>query len=337
MKRFNLCFLGFGNVGRALAFWFQEKQSALRDDEGLEWRITGVASRRRGWLADPGGFNVTALLADNFESPVSVSNIQEWLAASRADVMFENSSLNPQTGQPALDFIRAALEAGVHAITANKGPVVHGYRHLRDLAAARGKRFLFEATVMGGAPIFSLFRDTLPAANLISFRGFLNSTSNLIITEMEEGRTFDGAVKKAQEIGLAETDPGNDIDGWDASVKLAALASVLMESPTTPQQVDRVGIRGLSADQVRQARVAGYPFKSVCRLERAAGRVVASVQPEQISSTDPLASIRGASSIAHFVLDTLPDGLTLISHNPGPATTAYDMLADFINAARNSF
>lgn len=190
---------------------------------------------------------------------------------------------------------------------------------------------------MGGAPIFSLFRDTLPAARLIAFRGLLNSTSNLIITEMEEGCSFEEAVKKAQDIGLAETDPSNDIEGWDVSVKLSALATVLMDTPTTPQQVNRVGIRGLSADQVRRARADGLPFKSVCRLERVEGRVVASVGPEQIAITDPLASIRGASSIAHFVLDTLPDGLTLISHNPGPATTAYDMLADFINVARNSF
>jgi len=335
VNHFNLSFLGFGNVGRALARWLQEKRATLRDQYDLEWRITGVTSRRLGWLVNSDGFDVGRLLTGNFDSPATAPGFHEWLAASRANVMFETSSLDPQTGQPALDYIRAALKAGVNVVTANKGPVVHGYRELRELAANYGKHFRFEATVMGGAPIFSLFRETLPAANLISFRGLLNSTSNLIITEMEEGRTFDEAVKKAQDIGLAETDPSNDIDGWDASVKLAALATALMESPTTPQQVDRAGIRGLDAEQVRRARADGHPFKSVCRLERIEGRVVASVRLEQIPLTDPLASIRGASSSARFVLDTLPDGLTLISHNPGPATTAYDMLADFINIAKS--
>ncbi len=342
MKTFSLCLLGFGNVGRSLARLLNSKTGELRERYGIEWRITGVATRRMGWLADADGLDVQALLSGSVADEGTArekhasrtDDIHGWLKAARADVMFEITSLDPATGQPAIDYIRAALEHGAHVITANKGPVVHAYRELRDLAAAKGKRFMFEATVMGGAPVFSLFRETLPGANLLGFRGLLNSTTNLIITEMENGRTFDQAVKKAQDIGLAETDPSNDVDGWDASVKVSALATVLMDAPLKPQDVQREGIRALTPEVVSQARADGMPFKLVCRLTRQNGRVAASVRPEQIPVSDPLANVRGASSIAHFEIDTLPSGLTIISHDPGPDTTAYDMMADFVNAVK---
>jgi homoserine dehydrogenase len=336
MKTHNLALLGFGNVGRALAGLLQSKTTELRDKYDIGWKITGVASRRLGWLANPDGFEVDALLAGNSHSPMTNSNIQEWLAAARADVLFENSSMNPHTGQPAIDYLKAGLEHGAHVITANKGPVVHAYYELRDLAAAKGKRFLFEATVMGGAPIFSLFREALPAANLKRFRGLLNSTTNLILSEMEGGASFEQAVKAAQDLGIAETDPSADVDGWDAAVKVSALATVLMEAPLKPQDIQREGIRGLTQEMVQAARRVGRPFKLVCQAERADdGRVTASVRPEQVPLNDPLASVNGANSIITFETDTLY-GLTLSEQNPDAVTTAYGPLADFITLVRNS-
>lgn len=351
MKTCNLCLLGFGNVGRAFVRLLSRKTDELRERYGIEWRITGVATRRLGWLADPDGFDPDFLLAftPHAPRPTPHATLREWLIATGADVLFEITSLDPHTGQPAIDHIRAALEFGAHVVTANKGPIVHAYRQLRDLAAARGRRFLFESTVMDGAPIFSLFREALPAANLIRFRGILNSTTNFILTRMEAGDSFDAAVKQAQAIGIAETDPTADVDGWDAAVKVAALATVLMGVPLKPDEIERQGIRGLSAEAVRAARAGGAPFKLVCRAERvpaeastlaagsriepAGGRVVASVRPEQVPQTDPLASVSGTSSIVHFETDTLA-GLTITEHDPGPETTAYGLLADFIHAVK---
>ena len=335
VRTYSLALLGFGNVGRALADLLKSKRDELREKYGIEWRITGVASRRMGWLSNPDGFDVEALLAGNYQSPIAASTLQDWLKASRADVLFENSSMNPHTGQPAIDYIRTALELGVHTVTANKGPVVYAYHELRDLAMAKGKRFLFEATVMGGAPIFSLFREALPATNLRRFRGLLNSTTNLIITEMENGLSFDQAVKKAQDLGIAETDPSFDVDGWDATVKVSALATVLMGAPLKPQDIQREGIRGLTPEKVQAARAEGRPFKLVCQAERMDdGRVTASVRPEQVPLDDPLASVRGATSIIQFQMDTLY-GLTLSEQDPDALTTAYGPLADFITIAQS--
>lgn len=335
MKTYNLALLGFGNVGRALAGLLDRKRAELGDRYGIDFRITGVASRRLGWLVDPAGFEVPALLAGSHPARQTATSLADWLATARPDVLFENSSMDPQTGQPAIDYIKTALEAGIHTVTANKGPVVHAYHELRDLARAKGKRFLFEATVMGGAPIFSLFREALPAANLKRFRGLLNSTTNLIITEMENGLTFDAAVKKAQDLGIAETDPSADVDGWDAAVKVSALATVLMDVPVKPRDVRPQGIRSLTPEIVSAARAAGNPYKLVCQAERGDdGQVTASVRPEQVALTDPLASVRGASSIIQFQMDTLY-GLTLSEQDPDAVTTAYGPLADFITIAQS--
>jgi homoserine dehydrogenase len=263
-----------------------------------------------------------------------LANVREWLASAQCDVLFETTSLDPLTGQPAIEHVRAALEAGAHVVTANKGTIVHGYRELDALARERGHRFLFEATV-ADMPVFSLFRECLPAARLLGFRGIFNSTTNVILEEMERGGTFAEGVASAQLLGVTETDPAYDVDGWDAAVKTCALLRVLMDAPVRLDEIKRQGIRELDTESVRAARAAGRPYKLVSRARRETdGRVAASVQAEQIASDNPLASVKGTSLSIHFELDILP-GLTLTAHQPDLRSTAYGLLADFINLARS--
>ncbi len=325
------------------------RDEQLREQEHVAWRVTGVASRRLGWIADPEGLNLD-LLCDAGASSASRgtdldrehstkadagSDVRQWLRVAQADVLFEATSLNASTGQPAIDHLEAALESGAHAITANKGPLVHAYEELRELAAARGKRFLFESTVMDGVPVFSLFRDTLPIIHLQGFRGILNSTTNLILTGMEQGASFAQSLRKAQEVGVAEADASNDIDGWDAAVKVAALVRVLMGTALSLREISREGIRGLSAEEVRSARAAGEPYKLVCRAMREGGKVVASVRPERVPLSDPLALVEGTSSVICFQTDIFPE-LAIVETNPGLDATAYGLLADFLRAVKGS-
>ena len=345
IRTFNLCFLGFGNVNRTLARLLQDRAGELRDRYGITFRITGIASRRLGWIADPNGVDpescgagapareMPAPRSGLSEKTTSATDVASWLKAAKADVLFEATSLNVQNGQPALDHIRAALNHGAHAITANKGPIVHAYRELRDLAATRGKHFLFESTVMDGVPIFSLF-DQLPAIHLQGFYGILNSTTNVILNQMEEGLSFDEALKKAQELGIAETDATHDIDGWDAAVKTAALITVLMDVPLKLDQIQRDGIRDLTPQAVRTAKRDGWRFKLVCRARRTPNGVVASIGPERVQSTQPMAKIAGTSSYVCFETDIFP-GLAITEENPGLYATAYGMLADFVRGVRD--
>lgn len=342
MKQYNLCFLGFGNVGRALARLLVAKSAELREQYGIEFQVTGIASRRIGWLAKsagangPRGFDIPTLLADpsRQDGTVTSNSISEWLHEARPDAVFETTSLNPESGQPATDYLRAVLESGAHAITANKGALVYGYAELNKLASSKGRRFLFESAVLDSAPVFSLFRETLPAVKLRGVSGVFSSTSNVIIETMEAGRSFEEGLKTAQELGVTETDPSHDIDGWDSTVKLCALASVLMKIPLKPAEVNREGIRDLSPGKVQAARAEGKPLKLVARAKRAGdGKLVATVRPEPVAASDPLGNVRGTSLAVHFELDMMP-GLTITSHRPNLQSTAYGLLADFINAVR---
>ena len=335
MKQYNLCFLGFGNVGRALARLFVAKSAELRDQYGIEFRVTGVASRRIGWLANSDGFDVATLLSSNpLARQSSADNVTGWLKAAQPDAVFETTSLNPDSGQPAIDYLRAVLDAGAHAVTANKGVLVHGYQELAALARSQGKRLLFESAVLDSAPVFSLFRETLPAVKLRGFSGLFSSTTNVIIETMEAGRSFEEGLKTAQELGVTETDASHDIDGWDATVKVCALANVLMNIPLKPAEVNREGIRELTHRKVQAARAEGKPFKLIARAKLTGdGKIAASVRPEQILASDPLGNVRGTSLGIHFELDMMP-GLTITSHRPNLQSTAYGLLADFINAVK---
>jgi homoserine dehydrogenase len=336
MRTYNLCLLGFGNVGRALARLLAAKSDEMRDEFDIAWRITGVASRRLGWAVAPEGFDVEKLLAGEVASQVSPApgDVREWLAAARADVVFETTSLEPQRGQPAIDYIRAALESGAHAVTANKGTVAHAFRELSSRARARGRRFMFEATVADCLPVFSLFRECLPAARLLEFRALLNSTTNVVLEEIERGRTFDEGVERAQLMGIAETDPTYDVDGWDAAVKVCALANVLMKEQLSLAEIEREGIRHLDAMHVRAAREEGRPYRLVSRAWRnEEGKLRAAVRPEQLEVDDPFASLGGSSLAITFALDVL-SGLTTVAREPNLQSTAYGLLADFINVAR---
>jgi homoserine dehydrogenase len=344
IRPYNLCFLGFGNVNRTLVQLLLDREKELRERYETSWRITGVASRRLGWIAEPGGLNATAVAALISDSIGGISragapaphrqltDVRSWLAAARADVLFEATSLNVENGQPGIDHIRAGLEHGAHAITANKGPIVYAYRQLRDLAAARGKKFLFESTVMDGIPIFSLF-EQMPAIHLQSFHGILNSTTNVILSEMAHRVTFEAALQKAQAMGIAETDATNDIEGWDAAVKTAALITVLMDVPITLQEIERTGIRGLDSSVLYDARMEGRPYRLVCRAEREGNGVKASVRPERVLA--PMSLISGTSSYVCFNTDIFPR-LEITEGDPGLYATAYGMMADFIRAVRKS-
>ncbi len=349
IHNYNLCFLGFGNVNRTLVHLLRDREPELRTRYGISFRITGIASRRLGWLANPNGLDATTFPYLNSDreghgfsraeraseidglQPLRSADIRTWLQAAQADVVFEATSLNVESGQPAVDHIRAALNHGAHAITANKGPVVHAYRELRDLAAARGKRFLFESTVMDGVPIFSLF-DQLPAIHLQGFHGILNSTTNVILTGMEEGLTFNESLKKAQSLGIAETDATHDIDGWDAAVKTAALITVLMDVPIKLEEINREGIHNLTAETVQAAKREGCPYKLVCRAKKTDKGITANVRPEQVPLSDAMSQIAGTSSYIYFETDIFP-GLAITEENPGLYATAYGMLADFVRAA----
>lgn len=342
MQHYRLSFIGFGNVARALVRLLERKQSLLKEKYNVTYSVTGIATGRHGFAVDPDGldFNKALELVESGNSITPLSTLQaedsiSVIKHSSADVMFENSPVSTQTGQPALDHIRLALNLGQHAITANKGPVVHGYRELTELAKSKAKAFRFESTVLGGAPVFSVFRETFPLAELSSFRGIFNATTNIILSRMENGESYKDAVKYCQSIGVAETDPTNDVDGWDAAIKVAALITVLMDTPFTPQQVNPIGIRGITAEMIAKAKAEGKRYKLVCSAEKVRDTVNASVAPQLVDASSPLYGMMGSSTGLTLRTDVILDYSITLSEKPGmqggPIETAYGLFADFVN------
>ncbi len=340
MPHYNLAFLGFGNVGKALAELLLRKAADIETKRGVTFRVTGIATGSRGSAINPNGIDLRNALERvknnqrleelNLRSATCNDSL-EFIQTCNADVLFETIPVNYESGQPAIDYIRAALEMGMHVTTANKGPVVHGYHELTALAKAKGRKFYFESAVMDGAPVFGLFRETLPAANLTALRGVLNSTTNLLLSRMEDGESFEDAVAYAQSIGIAETDPSGDVDGWDVAIKVCALVSVMMGVPLKPHDVDRTGIGGISLEDVAQAKAEGKRWKLVCEAVREQNQVRARVAPQKVGVESPLFGVMGTTSIVEFESDVLGK-LSLIEADPGPHTTAYGLLADFLNA-----
>lgn len=337
-KVHRLCLVGFGNVGRSFARLLLDKAEELSSRFGVTALVTGIITGSHGAAINPEGLDlqaalelaVTGQMLSSLSAVDTPFEARTFISACPADFMFETTPVNPHTGQPALDHIRTALKAGMHVVTANKGPVVHGYQALTSLAEQQGVRFLFESAVMDGAPIFSLFRQPLVGANLLGFEGILNSCTNLLLGMMEAGASLEEALEYGRLIGITETDPSNDVDGWDAAIKVAALVTVLMGIPLTPQAVDRTGIRGITPQMMAEAKAAGERWKLVCSAQTSPDGLVARVTPQRVSPESPLYSVTGTSSFCEFKLDVLP-GLGILEIDPGPETTAYGLLADFLN------
>ena len=341
---YKLALIGFGNVARALARLLVRKEEQLKQ-QGITFSFSGISTGRHGFAVNPHGLDIQKALAlvESGESisQLSILPVDDSLSVikySSADVMFENSPVNTQTGQPALDHIRTALDLDMHAITANKGPVVHGYRELTAFAKSKDRKFKFESTVLGGAPVFSVFREAFPLAELSSIKGIFNATTNVILSRMESGESYEDALKYAQSIGLAETDPTNDVDGWDAAIKVAALVTVLMDTPMTPQQVNPTGIRGITSEMIAKAKAESKRYKLVCSAEKVGDKVNASVAPQLVDSTSPLYGMMNSSTGITFRTDVILDySITQTEREGmkgGPVETAYGLFADFVNIAK---
>jgi homoserine dehydrogenase len=340
MQDIRLALVGFGHVGRRFSRELRGSYAGPLRAAGVRVRVTGIATLRHGLAIDPRGlalhrarrFVESGESIDRLGRGPRPRDVRAFIARVPADVLVEISPLDPRQGQPAISHVRQALRRGLHVITANKGPVAFARAPLRALARRQGRLFLHEGAVMDGAPVFNLVERCLPGCRVMSFRGTLNSTTNLILSRMEEGLDAAAAVREAQELGIAEADPRNDLDGWDAAVKGCALAAGLMHLAVRPAEVHRRGIGAVRPGDVRRALAEGARVRLVVRGERRGrgGRV--SVRPERVPLGDPLA---GAGPDAALVLDTdLMGEIGVLERGATVDQTSYGLLSDLLQVAK---
>jgi homoserine dehydrogenase len=313
-----IALIGFGNVGRAFA-----RLLDLQRDR-YPFRIVGIHTARHGTAYEPAGLPV----APRF-GPAAAS-VDEFLDHAECDAVGEITTLNPETGEPALSHIRAAFVRRRHVVTANKGPVAHAYAELMHEAKNAGVQFRFESTVMDGAPVFNLVRRTLPAVTVHGFAGVLNSTSKIVIAAMRDGKTKQEGIEIAFRLGITEADPSYDLDGWDSAAKTAVLANVLMDARITPQDVEREGIGEFTEERVRNLAASGKTVCLISRGETAQNGLRLSVRPEILDVSDLLAAVHGTSNLLLLHTD-LMGTVGTISIGPGVEQTAYGLFSDLVD------
>jgi homoserine dehydrogenase len=330
-----LLLVGFGNVGRTFARILVEREH-YPGLAGLDVSVVGITTASRGALANPKGVDLRAALADREAGGRLVgaagdgSELDTPSAADTLDydVLVELSTLAIATrGEPAASHVRQALGRGKHVITCNKGPIAWHWRELSGLAAAHGCLLLHEGTVMDGVPVFGLARWGLRGNTVERLEGVLNSTTNVVLCALEEGSGLDEAVRLAQAAGIAEADPRDDLEGWDAAVKITALANVLMDAHITPESVSREAINAAVAGRARAARERGERLKVVCSATRDGSTVRASVALRELPLDHAFARLQGAGSALRITTDIL--GIFVIAEEaPDLFTTAYAVIAD---------
>lgn len=339
--RIALLLAGFGNVARRFVQLLDESREYLAN-ERIDPVVVAVATRRHGrafGLTGIAGARLSQMaLESSAEEARPLQFLTDALERTRAAdfdvrVLVETTTLNIESGEPAMSHVRAALAQGAHVISANKGPVALAYRALAGEAAAAGLCFLFEGAVMDGIPIFNLVRETMPGVTVRGFRGVVNSTTNYLLTAMERGEAFDAALKRMQAAGVAEADPSLDVEGWDAAAKTAALANVWLDADMTPHKIEREGITADTGTHAREALSRGRRLKLVASAEGRGAGAVGRVRLMELALDDPLAILDGQGNALE--IDTWPLGRVVITQRDGGLEkTAYALLSDLVTVAR---
>ncbi len=307
--------MGYGNVGRAFARLLKKKHALCPA------RIVAIHTARHGTAYRPKGLP----LAPVFGPPAAT--IGDFLDRSGASLMVEISSLNPLTGEPAIGHIRAAFERRMHVITANKGPLAHAFRSLREQAQEAGVEFRFEPTVMDGTPVFNLVRECLPGAGITGFEGVLNSTSSVVIEAMRRGLSPEDGIAEARRRGVTETDVSFDLEGWDSAAKTALLANVFFDAGVTPLQVERKGIRGLTPEKLAALNASGKTVRLVSRARLSGGGVRMRVRAEVLNLQSFFGSLTDTTN-ALLIHTELMGSIGTFSISPSVEQTAYGVFSD---------
>jgi homoserine dehydrogenase len=331
-----LAFVGFGNVARAFVRILEAQRRRLEDEFGLRWRATAIATARHGCVMSDAAIDLSeaARLCESGRSldmpgTVQVSDAARLIERCDADVIFETTPLNPNDGEPAISYIRAALERGINIVTANKGPLAFAYSHLKETARLLSVSFRFEGAVMDGTPVFNLVEFCLPAVKVLGFEGVLNSTTNHILTGMRAGRSFDDCLAETTRLGIAEANADYDIDGWDAAVKAVALANVLMGASVRPAEVERRGIREVTLEELVSAGEKNCAIRLVARASSSAAGPRITVAPETVPLSSPLGLAEGTSNALVLRTDLMGE-LAIFETDPGIEQTAYALLSDLL-------
>ena len=216
---FKLAFIGYGTVGQGLTEILLEKKDMLAEKFDFKWKIVAISDIMKGSVYDENGLDMPKILnlvkqgkkLDEYPTGKKGMDSLTTIKETNADTIVEVTFTDVKTGEPALTHIKTALNAGKNVVSTNKGPVVKQSVDLLKLAKKNNAYYGFEGVVLAGTPVLNLAEYSLAGNKITGFKGILNGTTNYILTRMEEGMSYEDALKKAQELGYAEADPTGDV------------------------------------------------------------------------------------------------------------------------------
>lgn len=316
-----IALLGFGTVASGVPFLLKENgdkifQAAQSEIEVAKVLVKDEEEKAR-LLAAGNDFNF-------------VTNIDQIIEDAEVSIVVELMGRI----EPAKTFITRALQAGKHVVTANKDLLaVHG-AELIAIVKEYGVALYYEAAVAGGIPILRTLVNSLAADKVTRVLGVVNGTSNFMMTKMvEEGWSYEDALAKAQELGYAESDPTNDVDGIDAAYKMVILSQFAFGMNVQFDQVGHKGIRNITPEDVAVAQSLGYVIKLVGSIEETPSGLSAEVTPTFLPKAHPLAGVNGVMNAVY--VESIGIGESMY-YGPGAGQkpTATSVVADIIRIVR---
>jgi len=329
--------IGYGVVGQSLTNILLRRRSETVKDYGFNPKVVAIVDRG-GAAINLKGLNLEKILALKKQKGTLAADPEfghpkmsplDVIESVEAEVMVEVTPTNVKNGEPGLSHIKTAFKTGKHVVTTNKGPLALALPALTELADYNKVYLRFSGTVGGGTPVLELAKKCLLGDKIVAIRGILNGTTNYILTEMEEKRiTFQQALKKAQKLGYAETDPSMDVDGIDPACKVVIMANWIMNKKFTLKDVDVDGIRGVTLQALEKAAKRGNTIKLVGSVDDSL-----KVAPTEISKHDPLC-VSGVLNAVTFVSEFAGEE-TIIGRGAGGMETASAVLRDLLDIKYN--
>lgn len=326
-----LIIVGFGVVGQSFAKLILSRAADLYNTYGVNPRVVACVDKK-GAIVCPSGIDLQKLLeikkikgtVVDYRSEGSKSLDYDIVEQTDSDVLLELTSTNLQDGEPGISNIISAMRSGKHVITANKGPLALAFPSLLELANYNDVMLRFSGTVGGGTPILEFAKRCLKGDRILSFKGILNGTTNYILTRMEEGLSFENALRDAKEKGIAEANPELDIDGYDAAAKVSIIANWVMGMKKTIHDVESTGIAGVTLERIGEARKRNNSLKLVGMTENK--KLI--VGPVEVSKLDPIC-VNGTLNAVTFSSEHSGQQ-TIIGRGAGGMETASAVLRDLI-------
>ena len=341
---FKLAFIGFGTVGQGLIEILLEKKKLLAEKYGFTFEVVAVSDVMKGSVYDENGLDIVKILnlvksgkkLDEYPTGVKGMDSFTTIKETNADTIVEVTYTDVKTGEPAITHIKTAFDAGKNVVSTNKGPIVQQAVQLLKMAKSNNTHYGFEGVVLAGTPVLNLARLTLAGNKINGFKGILNGTTNYILTRMEEGMSYDNALKRAQELGYAEADPTGDVEGLDALGKVVILSNVVLEKNIGWKDVKRKGITQITKEDVEKAKAEGKRWKLIGSAKiQPGGSFEAKVWPEKLPLSDPLAGVSEATNALTYYTDELGP-VTIVGPGAGRRETGFSLLIDLLEINRSS-